>query len=54
MRSVGSQSKSGREKEGKKEGPSGYGKVMDCGEESFKLVWRCHQLPSGILASGNA
>ena len=24
---------------------------MDCGQKSFKLVWRCHQLLSGILAN---
>ena len=23
---------------------------MDCGQKSFKLVWRCHQLLSGFLA----
>ena len=24
--------------------------VMACGQKSFKLVWRCHQLLSGFLA----
>ena len=24
--------------------------AMDCGQKSFKLVWRCHQLLSGFLA----
>ena len=25
---------------------------MGCGQENFKLVWRCHQLLSGFLAKG--
>ena len=26
---------------------------MDCGQKSFKLVWRCHQPLSGFLAKGH-
>ena len=26
--------------------------AMGCDQESFKLVWRCHQLLSGFLAKG--
>ena len=26
--------------------------AMGCGQKSFKLVWRCHQLLSGFLAKG--
>ena len=26
---------------------------MGCGKKSFKLLWRCHQLLSGILAKGH-
>ena len=28
-------------------------KAMGCGQKSFKLVWRCHQLLSGFLAKGH-
>ena len=27
--------------------------AMGCGQKSFKLVWRCHQLLSGFLAKGH-
>ena len=27
--------------------------AMDCGQESFKVVWWCHQLLSGFLAKGH-
>jgi hypothetical protein len=26
---------------------------MDCGQKSFKLVWRCHQLLCGFLVNGH-
>ena len=26
---------------------------MGCGQKSFKLMWRCHQLLSGLLAKGH-
>ena len=28
--------------------------VMGCGQKSFKLVWRCHQLLSGFLIKGHS
>ena len=27
--------------------------TMGCGQKSFKLVWRCYQLMSGLLAKGH-
>ena len=27
--------------------------AMGCGQKSFKLVWRCHQLLSGFLVKGH-
>ena len=27
--------------------------AMDCGQKSFKLVWRCHQLLPGFLTKGH-
>ena len=28
-------------------------RVMDRGQKSFKLMWRCHQLLSGFLVTGH-
>jgi hypothetical protein len=61
MRSVGSHSTSGMEKEGKKERTIASNGVpvvrvvhgaMGCDQKSFKLVWWCHQVLSGFLANG--
>ena len=59
MRSVGSHSTSGGEEKVEKDKtgslwlllllPAAHG-AMGCGQKSFKLVWRCHQLLSGFLA----
>ena len=59
IRSVESHSTTGREEEGKKEMTGRILHVtvlhgdMDCGQNSFKLVWRCYQIQSGFLANGH-
>ena len=50
MRSVGSHSTSGKEKEGKN--GSCYPWSHDCGEKIYKLMWWFYQLLSGFLAKG--